>query len=31
MKEIIEKIRREALNAIEASDDLDKLNEIRVA
>ena len=26
MKEIIEKIRREALNAIEASGDLDKLN-----
>ena len=31
MKDIIEKIRTEALNAIEASGDLDKLNEIRVA
>ncbi len=31
MREIIEKIRTEALNAIEASGDLDKLNEIRVA
>ena len=31
MKEIIEKIRTEALRAIEASGDLDKLNEIRVA
>ena len=31
MKEIIEKIRTEALNAIEASSDLSKLDEIRVA